>query len=290
MADETKVTEKVYCYDHPSAYHNDNALIGAIMSRGKDESCAMWNNPFAYLIWMMMLRNWGGNENGVDYNSRQIAALQDSVNTNHNNELAMQAINGNTSAIRELASNFNCSFSQMQAAVCGVKSAVEQVGGAVNFSAERVINAANLGDLNIVQQLKDCCCATQKEIIKGNYENQLASERQTSVIGSKIDASAAANQLQTCQQTNALGNSIEGVRQSVVSGFSQLGYQSARDTSSIIEAITDSQRKTSDLLNAHWQSETERNLQDAKFEISQLKQNAYLASLIKAATPTTPTA
>ena len=52
------------------------------------------------------------------------------------------------------------------------------------------------------------------------------------------------------------------------------------DKCDIINAINSAQQRTSDLLNGHWQSETERKLQDAKFEISQLKQNQYLAGLI----------
>nr|DAJ12491.1 MAG TPA: rhomboid family protein-like protein [Bacteriophage sp.] len=58
----------------------------------------------------------------------------------------------------------------MQNSVCAVRSAIEQVGGSVGFSAERVINAANLGDMNIIQALKDCCCQTQQNIIKMGYE------------------------------------------------------------------------------------------------------------------------
>lgn len=58
MAEETKVTEKVYCYDHPSAYSKDNtaALCAAMMNGNKNnplEAAALmnggmggqWNNP-----------------------------------------------------------------------------------------------------------------------------------------------------------------------------------------------------------------------------------------------------
>lgn len=31
-------------------------------------------------------------------------------------------------------------------------------------------NLNNLGDLNIVQQLKDCCCQTQQNLLKIGYE------------------------------------------------------------------------------------------------------------------------
>lgn len=284
-----KTMEKVYCCTPPN---NDALVASLINNRNSADTIALmnggmsnWsNNPFFYLIWMMMFRNgaWGDGYNGAEnFNSRQIAQLQDTVNGNQNSNLLMDAIKGNGNAISTLASNLNCDFNTLSTAICNVRSAIESVGGQVGFSAERVINAVNLGDTNIIQQLKDCCCATQKEIIKGNYENQLASERQTNILGSKIDASAAANQLQNCQQTNTLNSGIERVRESVVSGFSQLGYQSAQDTASIITAIKDSQRQTSEMLTSHWQSETQLALQDEKFKNSQLQQNIYLRDLIE---------
>lgn len=72
--------------------------------------------------------------------------------------------------ITQLASNLNCDFNSLNDAICAVRSGIQDVAGKVGFSAERVINAANLGDLNIVQQLKDCCCQTQQNLLKSsNY-------------------------------------------------------------------------------------------------------------------------
>lgn len=53
---EERVTEKVYCYDHPSAYNNHDALAIAAMNRKECDPTAMmaamnggmggqWNNP-----------------------------------------------------------------------------------------------------------------------------------------------------------------------------------------------------------------------------------------------------
>lgn len=73
----------------------------------------------------------------------------------------MDAIRGNNNAITQLASNLNCDFNALNNAICSVRSGIQEVAGNINFSAERVINAANLGNMNIIQQLKDCCCQTQ---------------------------------------------------------------------------------------------------------------------------------
>ena len=67
--EENKVTEKVYCYDHPSAYNHDNsAMLAALLSKNNDnplEAAALmnggmggqWNNPFIYLVWMKRPRS-----------------------------------------------------------------------------------------------------------------------------------------------------------------------------------------------------------------------------------------
>lgn len=79
--------EKVVCYDRGGCGSND-ALLASLVNGGGMSGA--WNNPFAYLIWMCMMRGWNGDGNGGEnYNSRQIAALQDSINTNHNNDLAV---------------------------------------------------------------------------------------------------------------------------------------------------------------------------------------------------------
>lgn len=38
--EENRVTEKVYCYDHPSAYNNNDALaIAAMANANKNNGC-----------------------------------------------------------------------------------------------------------------------------------------------------------------------------------------------------------------------------------------------------------
>jgi len=104
------------------------------------------------------------------------------------------------------------------------------------------------------------------------YENQLANERQTGILGSKIDAFASQNALSNCQQTNTLERAIEGNRQATVNGFASLGYQMAADKSEMMQNANNNTQRIMDLLNNRWYTETANSLQDAKAEISQLKQ------------------
>lgn len=267
--------DKILCCDKGN--DNNPWAMAAAMNGGMNNG--MWNNPFVYLVWMMFAGRffnnggWDGIVNGQGQQNievqNQLQAIRSQMQDNQNSNLIMDAVKGNATAIGQLASNLNCDFNALQNAICCVKSAIEQVGGQVGFSAERVINAVNMGDCNVIQALKDCCCATQKSILEMGYQNQL----------------------QNCQQTNTIMTGISGVNTGVErgfanlgnivnQGFSQVGFQAQQDKCDIVNAINAAQQRTSDLLTTHWQSETERKLQDAKFEISQLKQNQYLAGLI----------
>jgi hypothetical protein len=62
----------------------------------------------------------------------------------------MDAVKGNNTAITQLASNLNCDFNSLNSAISTVRSSIEQVAGDVGYTSEKVINAVNLGDLNIV--------------------------------------------------------------------------------------------------------------------------------------------
>ena len=111
----------------------------------------MWNNPFLYLIWLA----WFGGGNGFGFNrgnagvaagdvqaANNAAAIQnlsDMIADNHNSDLTMQAIGGNTAAINQLAALLNVSSdkitasintmaSQMQSGMCGIKSDILSMG------------------------------------------------------------------------------------------------------------------------------------------------------------------
>lgn len=288
MADETKV----YCYDRPAC--DNSALWGALMSRNNESpaelmslmnNCNMNNNPFIWLVFLMLFRNglWNGGDGvGENYNSRQISALQDTVNSNHNNSIALEAIRGNGNAISQLASTFNTDFNTISTAICGVKSAIEKVGGDVNYSSERVINAINLGDANLMSKMQDCCCQQKQLILEQGYQSQLATERQTNTLGSQMASNFASAQLQACKDNGSVLSRIDQLANGITQGFSATAYESAKHTSDIIAAGNANTQRIIDTMQNHWALEQSQALQDAKAEISQLKQSQYLADVIKA--------
>lgn len=276
---EDKITEKVYCYDHPSAYKQDNsALVAALMSKQNNfnpyEAAAFmnggmngggWNNPFIYLVWLMFANRFFGNggfENGQGQQNiemqNQLQALRTQMQDNQNSNLLMDAIKGNASAINQLSSNLGCDFNSLKDAICAVRSGIDKVAGQVGFSAEKVINAVQLGNTGIITAIKDCCCQTQQAILRMGYENQLG---QKDII-------------------NSMQAGFDRTNTGMERGFAQIGYDTQKQTCDIITAGTANTQRIIDTLNNHWNDENNRKIQDLKFQLSQKEQNEYFAKLM----------
>ena len=248
------------------ANRDNNPLAMAAMMRNRDDD-DMWNNPFAYMMMMGVMKwmygdNWNNRDNGADVQraeiQSQIESLRNQMADNQNSNLLMGAIQGNGNDLKMLASNLNCDFNALQNSICGIQAGIQQLGGQVGFSAERVINAISQGNLQMTIALKDCCCQTQQNIIKMGYDNQLG---QKDIV----------NQMQ--QGFNYTNTGIERAA-------SNLGFQMQQDKCDIIRAGENNTQRIIDTLTGHWSQEQANEIQDLKFKNSQLQQNIYLANLM----------
>jgi hypothetical protein len=241
---------------------------------------AMWNNPFIYLVWMMFAgRMFGNNGFGNDGQGNPIQAQLDSLRTQmsdtNNSDLIMSAIRGNDGAIRELAGQLNCDFNSLNGAICDVRGGIDKLAGQVGFSAERVINATQLGDMNIVTALKDCCCS-QKELTQSmGYQTQLGLKD----LGFGV-------QHGLCNLGNQVNQGFAVTNTGLERGFSQIGYATQQQTCDIINAGNANTQRIIDTLNCHWQSDLQQRYNDARLELSQLRQNETLISALKTTTTT----
>lgn len=247
--------EKIYCSDR-----DDSALTAAILSgRRNDDGYNNWmNNPFAYLMFLAFARNGFGGDN----NNAALEAIRTQMQDNQNSSLIMSALgdgfNRNDFALSQLAQNLNVDFNALLKCCCDVQAAIREVGGMVNFSAEKVINAANLGDCRIIEALNNCCCSTQRQI--ADFRADLM--------------------LQNCKDTAELRNGQRDVLAAITQGFSATAFQAQQDKCDIIRAGQDNTQRIIDTLNTHWKDEQAREIQDLKAQISQYKQtDAILARL-----------
>ena len=250
--------EKIYCCDRGD---NDNVLAAAILANNNnnnrygDFGMNNWmNNPFAYLMFLALFRNggfgFGGDGAGIATQA-QLNAIRTQLQDNQNADCIKSAIQGNGFALSQLAQTLNIDFNTLQKCCCDVQAAIQQVAGQVGFSAERVINAVNLGDCNVIQALQNCCCQTQRQI--ADFRGDLF--------------------LQNCKDTAELRNGQRDLGFAITQGFSSTAFQAQQDKCDILRAGQDNTQRIIDALNNHWKDEQALKIQDLKFELSQERQN-----------------
>lgn len=221
--------EKTYVFDSAPSGTTDG-MMGLIASlcqqRGLDPNmvAAMMNNRgvgyegqwFIWVIFLFFLMGWGGNGFGFGRNGQSEGNfLAGQLSNDAGRELLMQAINGNATAISQLATTLNCDINAVQGALSGLQGQLSQVGNQVGMGTQQVVNSIQAGNCQLGNQLAQCCCSINDSITKTNYENQISN----------------------LNQTNTLQNSINFVNSSVERGFSTVAYETANQTCELKNAI-----------------------------------------------------
>lgn len=282
--------EKIYLTDHRGLTASDIAAVMSNRERERDSDLLpammmgggfganQWmNNPFAYMMMMAWMRDFNRDRNGhhdsndfVEVQS-QLNAIRTQLSDNQNIQLLRQAIGDgfqrNEFALSQLAQNLNVDFNTLQRCCCEVQAAIQQVAGQVGFSAERVINAANMGDCRIIETLKDCCCQNKELVQRMGYENQLGqkdiqytTERGFCGLGREIQFGF--------DRTNT------GIERAAAAQ----AYANQQQTCDIIKNQELNTQRIIDTLNNHWKDEQALQIQDLKFQLSQERQNRLFLS------------
>lgn len=261
-----ETAEKIYCCDRG----NDNALAAAILANNRRDDWGPmaallnnnqneWmNNPFAYIMFLALFRNgfggFSGDGNGAGVQGietqAQLNAIRTQLQDNQNADCIKSAIQGNSFALSQLAQTLNIDFNTLQKCCCDVQAAIQHVAGQVGFSAERVINAVNLGDCNIIQALQKCCCETQRQIADFRADIQL----------------------QNCKDTAELRNGQRDLGFAITQGFAATAFQAQQDKCDILRAGQDNTQRIIDTLNNHWSQEQQLQIQDLKNQLAQRDQ------------------
>ena len=273
--------ERVYCTD---GCNNDFATVMALANSNKQcDPMAMmaamnggmngqWNNPFIYLVWMMFAQRMWGNgwgENGQNAQNielqNQIQSLRTQMSDNQNSGLIMDAVKGNGCAINQLASSLNCDFNALNGAICDVRQGIALLAGKADSNAEKVINSIVNGNLQMTMALKDCCCQTQQNIMRMGYENQLG---QKDIV-------------------NGMQSGFAYTNTGLERGFANIGFQMSQMGCDLKTNANANTQRIIDTLNCHWQQDLQQRYNDARLELSQLRQNATLIAALKTTTTTT---
>ena len=201
---------------------------------------------FMWVIFLFFLMGWGGNGwGGFGGNGR--GAIANEINNDYGRSLLMDAIGGNRNALSNLATQLNCTEGQIQSAISALTSQVQSVGNQVGMSGMQTINALQQGNMQIAQQLANCCC-----------ENRLA----------------------TCQQTNTLQAAINSVATGQERGFANVAYETQRQTCDLQNAIKDS---TQTIVNGQQQAvmrEMQNKIDALREENSTFKSSAMTSQIV----------
>ena len=156
---------------------------------------------FMWVIFLFFLMGWGGNGwGGLGNNGR--GGLANEINNDYGRGLLMDAIGGNRNALSNLATQLNCTEGQIQSAISTLTSQVQSVGNQVGMSGMQTINALQQGNMQIAQQIANCCCQTNNNITTQGYESKLAICQQTHAINDNANANAL--MLRDTNQSNHL--------------------------------------------------------------------------------------
>lgn len=258
--------EKTYVFDTNSGGNFDHtALIASLMgNRGVDpnlmamlNNCSKnqdaWGGGGMWWIWVIiMFWLWGGNGNGMFGRNGYADGIPNQLNNDYGREVLLQAINGNGSAISQLATTLNCDVNALQTAINQAQSSIQAVGNQVGMSAQQIINAVQSGNCQLGNQIAQCCCSVTDAITRSNYENQISN----------------------LNQTNQLQSSINFVNSSVERGITSNAYEMQRQTCDILKAIDAQTHVINDKFCQLEMREMQRENQNLRDQVQQFRDSA----------------
>lgn len=167
----------------------------------------------AWWIIIILFALWGRNGWG-DGNGHNTDAILSALNNDTGRDMVMSAIQGNSTAISQLASTLNCDVNTLQGAISGVQTSIQSIGSQVGMSSQQIINAIERGDCAIANQLAQCCCDLKTSITTQGYENRISTLEQTNLLGSKIDNQTTLINDKFCQlEMRGLQDKIDALRE-----------------------------------------------------------------------------
>ena len=278
-----ETTDKIFTTDGGNSFAN-GAMMGASLNRNNDPAMAammnggmngQWNNPFVYLVWMMFANRWMGNNGNPTANTTtqaQIQALQGVVQDNHNSDLLMQAVNGNTTATQQLATALNAGFDQVNAAICGVRNGITAANGNIQLAAQQMISNNNLQSAALGNQICQGFNGVQNKILTQGYQGQLGTQ-----------AANYQNQINNLQQSNLIQMLNQQQAQLVSNGFTQIGFQVERQGCEIKEANLANTQRIIDTLNNHWCQNDQNRINSLESQLALSQQTQTILAQLNSA-------
>ena len=227
----------------------DPNMLAALMNNNRNG----FDGFGAWWIIILLIFGWGGFGNGFGggFNGRGtaqgLADLGNLVNNDVGRDLIMQAIQGNATAISQLASTVHCDVNSLNSAIQNLNTQI----GTLGLGQRDIIAAMQNGNSTIMSKLCDCCC-----------ENRLA----------------------VCQQTNTIQSAINTVNTGMERGFSETNYAFAEQTCQLKSEINALKQYVGDQFCALKERESQREIQSLRDQVQAFQlsasQQAQTANLV----------
>ena len=227
----------------------DPNMLAALMNNNRNG----FDGFGAWWIIILLIFGWGGFGNGFGggFNGRGtaqgLADLGNLVNNDVGRDLIMQAIQGNATAISQLASTVHCDVNSLNSAIQNLNTQI----GSLGLGQRDIIAAMQNGNSTIMSKLCDCCC-----------ENRLA----------------------VCQQTNTIQSAINTVNTGMERGFSETNYAFAEQTCQLKSEINALKQYVGDQFCALKERESQREIQNLRDQVQAFQlsasQQAQTANLV----------
>ena len=197
-------SSKIMMFPEVGGNSIDPNLLMALNNNG-----GFGGNNWIWILFLWLIWGWGGNGWGNNGFGGNNGFLSNQIANDSGRELLMNAIQGNSNAIRDLAGLLNTEVNTVQNGIFTLNNAITSVGTQVGMSGLQIQNAIQSGNASIASQICQCCC-----------ENRLAIANQTNTLQAQMASNQAADQLAVCQQTNTLSTQAERNTRDIVDAIS----------------------------------------------------------------------
>lgn len=244
----------------------DPNLVAALMN-GRNNQDNFGGNG-AWFLWIILLfglfgrgfGGWGGN--GAWANG-----LPQQLNTDYGNQLLMNALGNNRSAIDQLASNLGCTTSALQNSLGQIQMAISNVAGQAGMNYQGVVNAIQSQGCQIGNQICQCCCdtkslinqtscATQSMVTNQGYEGRIETLNQTNQLQNTINQGLAQNREAANAQFAILSQKMDAQSALLTAQFNGLEKRelqnkidTLRDEKNALQASALTQQQTQNIIN-----------------------------------------
>jgi hypothetical protein len=190
---------------------DSNLLWGMMMGNGGFGGFGGGNWLLALLFFALWGNNGWGNGIGGGRGNMDYGFLSNQLNNETGRDLLMQAIQGNANAINQLSSMLNCNAGELRNAIGSINTQICNLGNQVGMSSMQVINAINAGNATLARELCDCCCKTQTAIQESNYLTERGFCNTNQILAKGFSDIGYETQRQTCDLQNTIKDSTQQI-------------------------------------------------------------------------------